>query len=117
MANLIFQHSISKHADSIADYLPGGKLFESARITDTNFRKLLIGLAKELFNAEGYLKIVSNEYDINTTTLLIEEWESALGIPDTCFAADGTIEERRRDGKGIKTGNRDEQVVTLASDT
>lgn len=97
MANLITQHSKSKHADSLADYLPSGRLFNAARITDTNFRKLLLGLASELFTAEGYLKTVSNEYDINTTTLLIEEWEGALGIPDTCFAADGTIDDRRRD--------------------
>ena len=97
MANLIRQNSKSRHADSLAAYLPGGRLFESARITDTNFRNLLLGLAGELFTAEGYLKTVSNEYDINTTTLLIEEWEGALGIPDTCFAADGTIEDRRRD--------------------
>lgn len=97
MANLIAQHSKNNHADSIADYLPGGRLFESARITDSNFRNLLLGLAGELFTAEGYLRTVSNEYNINTTTLLIEEWEGALGIPDTCFAADGTLEDRRRD--------------------
>lgn len=97
MARLITQHSKEKHADSLADYLPGGKLFEAARITDSNFRKLLLGLAGELFTAEGYLKTVSNEYDINTTTLLIDEWEGALGIPDTCFSGDGSLDDRRRD--------------------
>lgn len=97
MTNLIQQHSQSKHADSVADYLPSGRLFEAARITNTNFRKLLLGLASELSIGEGYLKTISNEYDINTTTLLIEEWEGALGLPDDCFSASGTIEERRRD--------------------
>lgn len=97
MARLFTQHSKEKHADSLADYLPGGRLFEAARLTDTNFRKLLVGLANELFRAEGYLKTVSNEYDINTTSLLIEEWEAALGIPDTCFSGQGEIADRRRD--------------------
>ncbi len=94
---LITQHSKSEHADSLANYMPGGRLFESARVTDTNFRKLLIGLACELFTAEGYLKTIADEYDINTTSLFIEEWEGALGIPDDCFAGTGTLVERRRD--------------------
>lgn len=97
MARLITQHSRSEHADSLADYLPGGRLFESARAFDSNFRKLLLGLSGELFTAEGYLKTISNEYDINTTNLFIEEWESALGIPDDCFLGNGTLNERRRD--------------------
>ncbi len=97
MSALIKHHSKSKHADSLADYLPSGRLFEASRVDGTNFRKLLMGLSSELFVGEGYLKTVSDEYDIRTTTLLIEEWEGALGIPDDCFKASGTIEERRRD--------------------
>lgn len=97
MSALIKHHSKSKHADSLADYLPSGRLFEASRTDGTNFRKLLMGLSSELFVGEGYLKTISDEYDVRTTTLLIEEWEGALGIPDGCFQADGTIEERRRD--------------------
>lgn len=118
MANLISQHSTSKHADSLADYLPSGRLFESARITNTNFRNLLLGLAGELFTAEGHLKTISNEYDINTTSLLIEEWEGALGIPDSCFSGTGGLIERRRDvlvklaSLGVQTA---EDFVALAA--
>ena len=97
MARLITQHSKSKHADALADYLPGGRLFESARVSDSNFRKLLLGLAGELFTAEGYLKTIANEYDINTTSLFIDEWEAALGVPDLCFSGTGTLDDRRRD--------------------
>ncbi|MCK4830290.1 DUF2313 domain-containing protein [bacterium] len=93
-------------------------MFESARISDSNFRKLLLGLAGELFTAEGYLKTVSNEYDINTTSLLIDEWEGALGIPDSCFSGGGTLEERRRDilvklaSLGVQT---EDDLINLAA--
>lgn len=97
MANLFTQHIIEEHADSLANYLPGGRLFNGGKVTDTNLRKLLVGLSGELFTAEGYLKTVSNEYDINTTTLFIEEWEGALGIPDSCLKGTGDITQRRRD--------------------
>ncbi len=90
-------HLTAEQADSLADYLPGGRLFQSARTNGSNLRKLLNGLGNELFTAEGYLRTISNEYDINTTTLFIEEWEAALGIPDDCFTGTGTIQDRRRD--------------------
>jgi len=96
MTRLIKQFSIEDHADSIALYMPGGELFRAANVKDTNFRNLLIGLASTLFDAEGVIKSVADEYDIRTTTLLIEEWESSVGIPDLCFSGTGTIDERRR---------------------
>ena len=93
--SLFNKHSVDLQADSLAAYLPSGELFKSARISDSNFRKLLLGLASELFNAEGYLVTAANEYDVRTTTLFIEEWESALGIPDDCFDTTGSIIQRR----------------------
>ena len=95
MPTLITQHTIEKHADALANYLPGGRLFEAGKVSGTKLRSVLLGLAKEFSTAEGYLKTISNEYDINTTTLFINEWESAVGIPDSCFKGDGTIEQRR----------------------
>jgi len=94
---MIVSHSIKQHASSLAAFMPSGRLFQAARTSTTNFRKFLEGLAEELQNSEGLLKSYQDEYSVRTTTLLIEEWEKALGIPDQCFSGTGTIEERRRD--------------------
>lgn len=96
MTDLIKKHSKEEHADSIDAYLPSGRLFEGGRVTDTNLRKLLLGLSGELVMAEGFLKTIETEYDITTTTLFIDEWEAAVGIPDDCFLGTGDIEERRK---------------------
>ena len=88
-------HTVEEHADSLADFLPNGPLFESKKIHDSNFRKLLNGLATELFRAEQFVKTFDDEYCPLTTTLLIDEWERALGIPDDCFTNTSSIITRR----------------------
>ena len=113
------QHTREQHTDSLADYMPGGPLFEAKRIGDSNFRKLLRGFASELFTAEGYLRSFDSEYSPLNTTLFLEEWEQALGIPDTCFAGDGTVTERRRDvliklaSLGVQTADDLVQLAAL----
>ncbi len=107
MTNDIVTHSNEEHTNSIAAYLPGGRLFEGATIQDTNFRKMLKGFADELITAEGYLKSYQDEYDINETTLFIDEWESSVGIPDACFLGPANVD-------GI-TGRRRDVLVKLAS--
>lgn len=94
---LFNEHTQSEHADSIADYLPNGPLFLAKKLGGTKMRSLLIGLATQIMIAENKLELTWQELDPASTTLLIEEWESALGIPDSCFSATGTLEERRRD--------------------
>ena len=89
------KHDIHDHTNALADFMPNGPLFEAKKISDSNFRKLLQGFASELFTAEGYIKTFDEEYSPLTTVLFIEEWESALGIPDSCFVITGTIDERR----------------------
>ena len=76
--------------------MPGGSLFASKNIADSNFRKLLLGMAGELFRSNGYLKSYSEEILPDETNLFLGEWESALGIPDSCFDGTGTNDERRR---------------------
>jgi len=93
---MIVQHSKETHADALADYMPNGKLFEAKKINNSNFRQLLVGIASELFNAEGYLVTLDKEYLPDETVLFIEEWESAVGIPDDCFKISGTTDERRK---------------------
>jgi len=96
MAILFKKRDLEQYTSSLAAYMPGGTLFASKSIFDSNFRKLLRGLAGELFRANGLLKDYSEDLIPDTTIRFIEEWESAVGIPDSCFVTEGfTLDERR----------------------
>lgn len=92
----MIKHNLEDQADALADYMPNGRLFEAKKINDSNYRQLLRGIGGELFTSEGYLISLDQEYLPDQTVLFIEEWESALGIPDDCFSTSGTIDERRK---------------------
>lgn len=94
---LFERRDIEQYTNSLADYLPGGCLFASAHVQNSNFRKLLLGMSGELFRSNGLLKEYSEQIIPDQTVKFIEEWESALGIPDDCFSGTGTLTERRRD--------------------
>jgi uncharacterized protein YmfQ (DUF2313 family) len=94
---LFARRDVEEYTNSLADYLPGGCLFASAHVTNSNFRKLLRGMAGELFRANGLLKEYSEQVIPDLTTKFINEWESALGIPDECFTGAGSLTDRRRD--------------------
>lgn len=89
--------STEDHANAIAAHLLNGKTFEAKNIGESNFRQLLLGIAGEFRIAQEYIETLEKEYPPDNTTLFLEEWESALGIPDDCFSGAGTIEERQRD--------------------
>jgi uncharacterized protein YmfQ (DUF2313 family) len=95
--DLFARRDIEEYTNSLADYLPGGCLFASKAVSNSNFRKLLRGMAGELFRANGLLKEYSEQIIPDQTVKFIEEWESAVGIPDACFRGTGTLTERRRD--------------------
>lgn len=97
MSELFQRRDLNQYADSLAAYMPGGELFASRSVQDSNFRKLILGMAGELFRANGLLREYSNEILPDTTNKFIDEWESAVGIPDSCFSGAGTNDERRRD--------------------
>lgn len=90
-------HSVDQHAQSLANYLPGGKLFLAKNTQNTNFRKYLRGLSYELQRFESLLIEVTSEFDPRTTSEFISEWEKSVGIPDSCFPGTGDLDERRRD--------------------
>lgn len=81
---------------SLANFLRSDKFFSAKNVTDSKLRKLLIGLALEIGRAEGKFQEISDEYDITKTSLLLEQWESALGIPDECFPVSSTNDQRRK---------------------
>jgi len=91
------RRDVEQYANSLAAYLPGGELFGAAWVKDTNFRNLLRGMAWELYRTNGVLQEYAAEAIPDQTYRLLDEWETALGIPDGCFSGAGTIDERRQD--------------------
>lgn len=113
------RRSLEEYTDSLARYLPGGELFASRSIQNSNFRGLLRGLATEIFRANGYLREYAQQVIPDETEKFLDEWESALGIPDACFSGGGTIAERRRDvliklaSLGVQTTEDFEALATM----
>lgn len=83
-------------ANSFGDYLPNDVLFEAKRRFGSKLRGLLLGLSGVMLTAEKYVNQIMSEYNIPTTTLLIDSFEKMFGIPDGCFKGAGTIEQRRQ---------------------
>lgn len=110
MAGRLFKTKTQlEHSTTLASFLPNGRPFLAKGIPQTNLYKLIYGLAAECARAENLLNDITYEHEIGQTTLLIEEWESALGIPDDCFPKATTLAERRRNvllklgGLGLQT--------------
>ena len=84
-----------QQADTLAQYLRDDSLHEAKNRDDSTLRKILLGLASEWLNFRNKINEVVNEYNLQKTTLLIQEWEQFVGIPDSCIPVASTIEQRR----------------------
>ena len=85
----------TQQTDVLAQYLRDDVLHCEKNVEGSNLRKVLVGLANEFLRFRAKVDEVYDEYNINQTTNLIEEWEQVVGIPDECFGNTGTIEQRR----------------------
>lgn len=85
----------SQQAQTLANYLPGGRIFASKDFTTSELRKLLFGFSNELLRVDNLLSIFREDTVPDRTQHFIDGWESALGIPDSCFDGKGTDENRR----------------------
>lgn len=88
--------SLETNTNALASYLPGGELYRAKNIKNSNFRNYLSGIAIELIRVESKIKELADDYYIWTTEDLIGEWESAVGIPDSCYSNDGDLDLRRK---------------------
>lgn len=117
--DLLDIHTPDEHADSLASYFPGGFIFHALRQPDSNMRKLILGLAFELARAEQEIITYSVSVGASDTVELIDEWETAVGIPDSCFDGAGTTEERRQNvliklaSRGVQTATDFEDIAAL----
>lgn len=88
---------VERLTNTLAYYLPTGRAWGAKNCEGTVVRSLLKGLAQELLRMEDAIQEFRDEILPDETVLFIDEWESALGIPDECFPGTGSIDERRRD--------------------
>jgi uncharacterized protein YmfQ (DUF2313 family) len=84
-----------KQAQTLANYLPSGKIFAAKNIIGTNIRKLLLGFATEISKVDSLIALFRRDTIPDTTQNYLDEWESALAIPDSCLKGDGTDDQRR----------------------
>ncbi len=82
-------------AQTIANYLPGGKVFALKNVVTSNIRKFLVGLGIEFVKVDALIALFRKDTVPDTTRHFIAEWEKALAIPDDCFFATGDDIERR----------------------
>lgn len=87
--------SIDGTADQLADHMPQGEAWEAKFVDGTNLRGLVIGTASPFNTLQATIEQLCNEFNINITNLLIDEWETSVGLPDDCTGALTDIDERR----------------------
>lgn len=89
--------TLVQQTQSLANYMPPGRVFAAKNIIGSISRFLLEGLAGELVRADSLVEEFKREILPDNTVLFIDEWESAVGIPDDCFNGQGDLATRRRD--------------------
>lgn len=94
--NLLPQRTLQEQISVLAQYLRDDPLHAGKNREGSNLRKMLTGLAYEFLRERDLIDEVFSEYDPNTTTKFIEEWEKWVGIPDDCLSNSGTLDQRRK---------------------
>jgi hypothetical protein len=95
MGNNIFK-APDDTSQQMADSLPVGRAWASKNIDDSNTRKLINSLSVAHNLTQQQVELLDDEFRINQTFDLLEDWERSVGIPDECLAASETIEQRRQ---------------------
>lgn len=82
-----------QYAAQLDALLPLGQAWP--RDADAKMRLLTRGLAEEFARVDARSKDLIGEVLPSTTLQMLEDWERATGLPDTCVATGQTIQERR----------------------
>lgn len=76
-------------------YLPSGKAWNGFRIPGKTAYEFLTGLSRVHRDAWDALDRLNGRIDYRTTTELLTEWETALGLPDKCLPRQSVEADRR----------------------
>jgi len=89
------QPTLEVTANQLAEHLPDGDAWEAKYVDGTNLRGLVVGSADPFNTVQAELELLCNEFHISATTLLIDEWEESVDLPDDCLGAFADLETRR----------------------
>lgn len=88
-------NSIETNTSVLSSYLPEGKLYDAKNTQSSNFYQLIASFAQEYTRVQEKINELATESDMSQTQELIEAWEEALGIPDSCFTTDVSLTQRQ----------------------
>lgn len=84
-------------AQQMADCLPDGRAWQLKNDPDSNIRKLINSLSVAHNLSQQQIELLDDEFKIENTYDLLEDWEESVGIPDSCVSSSTTVIERRQD--------------------
>lgn len=93
--------SIEDHTLLLASHMPKGRFWEACFDQDTNFGKLIKGLALEYYRIGVLTEEIAFDYDIRQTSDFLIEWEDSCGIPQRCFSRNRSLSQRRVSIEGL----------------
>ena len=76
-------------------YFPQGKVLVNLFNPLSKIFAMIKGYTEEFVRVNSLLNLLLSEFNIYSTTEMIEEWETAVGIPDGCFIRETSLERRR----------------------
>lgn len=87
--------TVDGHVQALAANLPAGRVWAPKLKQGSNLHGLLKGLAMTFEKMDTLIQCFIDQSYPPETVDFLEEWEAALGIPDTCFPLAATIPERQ----------------------
>lgn len=94
--NLFDPYEVDDQAFLLASHLPIGRVWQKAFSPDSNIGKLIRGIGVEFYRFQVLAKHLETEMDISKSNDLLIEWEKSVGLPNSCFSTNTSIEERRK---------------------
>lgn len=94
--NLFDPYSVDDNQFLLAKHLPIGRAWERGFSVESNLGKYLLGLSIEFYRFQVLAKKIQIEMDIDQANDLLIEWEKSVGLPDSCFSTNVSIEDRRK---------------------
>lgn len=80
----------------IGEDLPRGEPYEGKDYPGTNLRTLLQGLSYQFARSHNNIEILNKNFSILESDELIERHEEKVGIPDSCFKTNVSLDQRRK---------------------